>query len=361
MRRWAFRAAVVAPALLLSAVACVDLFHGTDVPTVCDVDAGAPGCGDSGSTEGGTTDLCSSDAGIAQERAVHACSWLAACESPIGHNATGACMVDAILAFDCAANANRKPKLGAKAYWSCVDKATTCEAVHACSLPSGRKNCNGAGFIGCQNFALNTDSRVQCLVSGSAPAGENCVVRGQTCDSVDPDASNNNALCLGSKRRSCAVSACNGSNLAACDDGGLDHGTNCSLFGEGSCITTGAQPACKPEGSSACPATADIKCINGGTSAFGCASGFGETVDCTAISGSPPGNCSEILNAAPGTPVAAACARASGCSTDTCAAGKLVACVAGRSVQVDCAAQGLKPCNDAIQTLEGTRAACTAP
>jgi len=268
--------------------------------------------------------------------------------------------VDAILAFDCAANPNRKPKLAAKAFWTCVDKATTCDAVRACSLPSGRKSCNGAGFIGCQNFALNVNSRVQCLVNGAAPSGENCVVHGQTCDSVDPDASNNNALCLGSKRRGCSVSGCNGSNLAACDDGGLDHGTDCSLFGEGSCITTGAQPACKPEGATACPGSADITCEGAGL-ASGCASGFKEIVDCTAISGDAPDNCTNILNAAPGTPVAAACKRSSGCSTDTCAAGKLVACVAGRSVQVDCAAQGLKPCSDAIQTLEGPRAACTAP
>jgi len=360
MRRWVLSAAVVTPALLLGAVACVDLFHGTDVPTVCDTDASAPGCGDAGPVaEGGTTELCSADAGIAQVRAAHACSWLAACESPIGHDTTGACMVDAILAYDCTANPNRKPKLAAKAFWACLDKATTCDAVRACSLPSGRKTCNGAGFIGCYPYALNVNSRVQCLVNGAAPSGENCVIRGQTCDAVDPDAGNNGALCLGAKRRSCTTSGCSGSNLAACDDAGLDHGTDCALFGEGSCITTGAQPACKPEGASACAGTTAITCTGGGL-AQGCASGFLESIDCTAISGAAPGNCTSIADAPPGTPVSAACQRGSGCSVDTCSAGSLVACVAGRAVTVDCAGQGLKPCND-VQTLEGTRAACTAP
>ena len=272
-------------------------------------------------------------------------------------------MVDAILAYDCAANPNHKPKLTAKAYWSCLDRAKNCGDVQACSLPSGRQLCKGAGFIGCYNFELNVDSRVQCLVSGASFSAENCVARGQTCDSIDPDSSagNNNALCVGAKRRTCTVSGCNGASLAACDDGGIDHGTDCSLFGEGTCITTGAVPSCKPEGSSPCAGQMDIQCINGGGVAFGCASGFRETVDCTAISGPGPGNCAAIANPAPGTPVAAACQRASGCSVDTCSAGKLVACVAGRSVPVDCVALGLNPCDDTVATLEGTRAACRKP
>lgn len=352
MRRGVLTAIVVTPALLLGAVACVDLFHSTDVATA---DGGASG--DSGPVG---TDLCSPDGGVAQERAVHACSWLAACESPIGHSATGACMVDAILAYDCDANPNRKPKLGAKAYWSCLDKAKTCTDIHACALPSSSKPCNGAGFIGCNPAQLNVNSRVQCLANGATPGAENCVAYGQTCDSLDPDGGNNNALCLGSKRRSCTASGCNGSNLAACDDAGLDRGTDCSLFGAGSCITSGAQPACQPEGSSTCQGTADITCTSGGI-AKGCASGYGETVDCAAISGSAPGNCTDILDAAPGTPVATACQRASGCSVDTCSGSALVACVAGRKVTVSCASQGLRACNDTVATLEGPRAACTAP
>ena len=354
MRRWVLRVAIVTPALLLGAVACVDLFHGTDVPTLCDVDASAPGC--AGPV---AADLCSPDAGVAQDRAVHACSWLATCESPIGHNATGSCMVDAILAFDCAANPNRKPKLSAKAYWSCLDKAKSCADVHACTMPEGRGNCTTAGFIGC--YPNNDNPRVQCLVSGVSPAAENCAARGQVCDSIGgTDGGNNNAVCVGAKRRNCTVTGCNGSSLAACDDAGLDHGTDCSLFGEGSCITTGAQPACKPEGSNPWPATTDINCTGGGV-AQGSASGFLETVDCTAISGL--GTCTKVTNAPPGTPVVSACQGTSGCSVDTCGAdgGALVACVAGRSVPVNCVALGLNPCDDTVPTLEGTRAACRKP
>ncbi len=342
---------------LASLLACGDIFHSTDVPTLCDLDAAAPGCAQDGGAPP-VVDLCAPDDPTAEARAAKACALLAACELPIGQNATGKCMVNAILAYNCRANPNRKPKLDAKVFWGCMQNANTCVDVDACVLPGGVQSCTGAGFVGCTDFAKNAATRLDCEAKGSPTRGENCAAYGQTCDAIDPDASNRNALCVGVKRRGCTASQCSGSNLVACDDAGVDQGLDCSLFGAGQCVTAGAVPACKPEGSSACAGTADITCTAGGE-AQGCASGFAEQVDCNAISGAQA--CNPIPSAPPGTPVAAACARTSGCSKDTCSGADLSACVAGRVVTVRCASYGLGPCSDTIVSVEGTGAACTRP
>lgn len=338
-------------------VACADLFHDTDSPNLCDLDASAPGCGDAG------TEICAADHATAEKRALHACAWLAACENPVGKNATGECVAEALQAYDCVANPNRRPKLAAKTFWIALATVKTCTDVDMAVLPKGVGNCGGAGYIGCSLAGGNETSRLQCAADGQRYFGENCILQGKTCDSLPKAADgggNNAALCLGDMRRACTLSGCNGAHLAACDDAGLDRGLDCSQFGVGSCVPNGAQPACKPEGDLACAATADIKCTSGGV-AESCASGYKESVDCTYISGPAPDNCVPIPNPPLGTPAAAACRRSAGCSVDTCSAGKLVACVAGRGVTIDCSADGLKPCNDALSTLEGTRAACTKP
>lgn len=349
----------IALSLAAAIVACADLFHDTDSPNLCDVDAAAPGCA---ATSDAGIEICATDHATAEKRALHACAWLAACENPIGKNATGECLVEALQAYDCQANPNRRPKLAAKTFW--VDLATvkSCAEVDKAVLPKGVGTCGGAGYIGCSQGGGNESSRLQCPSSGQRYFGENCILQGKTCDALPKvgDAGNNSALCLGDKRRACTQSGCNGAHLAACDDAGLDRGLDCSLFGKGECVPTGAQPACRPDSEIACASTADIKCTSGGV-AESCVSGFKESVDCTYISGSAPDNCIAIPNAPLGTPAAAACRRSAGCSVDTCNAGKLVACVAGRGVTIDCSTDGLKPCNDAVSTLEGTRAACTKP
>lgn len=348
-----------------TAVACADLFHDTDAPTLCDMDAAAPGC--SAVKDGAVpTDICAPDHATALTRAKHACAWLAACETPIGKNVTGECMAEAILAYDCAANPNRKPKLDAKTFWTGMAKVKTCADVDDVVFPQkGISNCDGTGFIGCTKWtsSINLNTRIACPTKGERYTGENCVLQGKTCDSApltDAGLGNNGGLCVGNKGKACTKSGCDGAHLVQCDDAGIDRGLDCSQFGTGTCVPSGAQPACRPDGP-AVAASADIKCTPGGE-AIASASGFEERVDCTYLSGPAPGNCTPIPNATPGTPAAAACKRSNGgCSTDSCAADKLVACIGGNTVRVDCVGDGLKPCNDSINTLEGTRAACGKP
>jgi hypothetical protein len=351
--------------VVVSAIACVDLFHSTDAPSLCDLDANAPGCGD-GSVV--TPVLCAADAGAAQSAALRACAWLSACEHPVGQNVTGACMVDAILAFDCVANPNRQPRPTSKAFafWTCMQAVKTCDDVAACVMPNGIAPCGGGGYLGCTQGPQNPDTRFDCVVptvtdAGTEPApAEDCAMRGQTCASLDRDADNHGALCVGPKGLQCVTSSgCIGTDLSVCDDAGVDHGYDCSQFGGGACVVSGAaSPACTPANTGTCAGTNDVTCTSGNVEAMGCVTGVPEQIDCTAISGS--GTCNPIEGGAPGTLPSDACYVDGGCASDTCNGASLIACVRGRPVTVNCTALGLATCNP-IATEEGTVASCNPP
>ena len=349
---------------LASVVACVDLFHSTsDVHGFCEGDdASDPRCSSDASAdaEAGPADLCAPDAGVAQQRAIKACAWLAACEHPIGRDKTGECIVDAILAYDCDANPNRKPKGAAQTFWQCMQNANDCGAVAKCVFPpSGAPPCANGGFIGCSQSSYAVDTRVECNFADAAATGENCAAYGQTCDSLDPDAANDSARCVGAQRRACTGLGCAGGHLSVCDDAGVDIGYDCASFGAGACDPSGAAPACKPEGNGTCAATTDVACSSGNVRASGCVTGVPESVDCTSISG--PGTCVPIEAGAPGTIPSDACRVADGgCADDTCSGAQLAACVRGRTVTIDCTSLGLKTCNP-IDTKEGSIAACNPP
>jgi len=360
MRRIRVIGVAVAAVALLAGAACVDLFHSTgDAKSLCDVDAAAPGCA---AGDGGGGQLCAPDTATAEAWAKQACAWLAACEDPIGQNVTGECMVNAIMAFNCEANPNRRPLGAAHDFWQCMQTASTqksCSAVAKCVFPNQVFACSSGGFMGCTQIpGVNVDTRTECNGPGTAH-GENCAAYGQTCDSLDRDASNNNAICVGASGRACAQTKCNGTHLALCDDAGVDQGYDCALLGGGACTSTGVVPGCKPGADAgACASTAAITCTSGGV-AQGCASGAQETVDCNAISGAS--SCTPIADGGPGVAPLAACQATAGCTGDTCSGANLVACVHGRIVTIDCAAAGLKPCSSTIATLEGNRTACTPP
>ena len=352
--------ASIAGMALLAGAACVDLFHSTDSKTLCDFDAQAPGCSADAGAEGG--ELCAPDTLTAETWATQTCAWLAACEDPIGQNSTGECMVNAIMAYNCEANPNRRPLGTMHDFWLCMQAASSrksCSEVAKCVFPNQVFACAAGGFIGCTQVpGVNVDTRTECNAPGAAH-GENCAAYGQTCDSLDPDASNNSALCLGASRRACTQTTCNGSHLALCDDAGIDRGYDCALLGGGACVSTGGVPACEPGGDAGtCVSSNAITCTSGGV-AEGCASGVKETVDCNAISGAS--SCLPVADGGPGLTPLAACQATSGCAGDTCSGTNLVACVRGRSVTIDCTASGLKPCSSAIVTIEGNRAACTPP
>lgn len=360
--------AVITGSFVASAIACVDLFHSTsDVKSLCEMDASDPRCLDGG--DAAPQDLCAPDAGAAQTRAMKACAMLSACAHPAGHNKTGECMVDAILAYDCAANPNRKPIGKTKAFWLCMQNAQTCADVVKCVYPQSTVQCGNGGFIGCSQAIdpdsgtrVDPDTRVDCYAAANPAPGENCASHGQTCDSLSPDASNNDARCLGPKGRVCTgTGGCVGTQLSVCDDAGFDNGYDCADFGAGSCYTLGASTACKPTGTGTCASTNDVTCTAGNVVAQGCVTGIPETVDCTAISGK--GTCVPIDGGGLGTTPASACHLDTGCADDTCDdAGALVACVRGRSVVIDCTKLGLKTCNP-INTADSPTpiAACNAP
>ncbi len=349
---------IAAVAIVASAIACVDLFHSTDVASLCDLDASAPGCDAAVPIEAGPPSLCAPDAGVAQSRAAHACTLLAGCEHPIGQNKTGTCMVNAILAYDCAANPNRRPAGAAKAFWECMQSATSCADVGECTFPNHPPPCANGGFLGCSQSSDNIDSRVDCVATTSAAAGENCAPLGQTCDSLDPDASNNGALCVGHAGRACIGTGCvSGRWLSLCDDAGIDHGVDCTVVGAGKCDLAGA--ACLPMvDSGTCSHTNAVTCTPGNIVAQGCAAGVPEHIDCTAISGG--GTCVAIPSGASGTVPADACRINAGCTDDTCSdAGHLLACVRGRTVDIDCkSVTGLTTC-EVVATGEGNIAACS--
>src|SRR5579859_2135295 len=102
-------------------IACFDLFHSTDdVLPLCLLDAGAPGCQGSLDAAADATpaaDFCAWDRETARGHARHACAWLGACQSPLGRNAFGECMVQALLAYDCAANPHHRSKGEARRLW----------------------------------------------------------------------------------------------------------------------------------------------------------------------------------------------------------------------------------------------------
>ncbi len=355
--------AVTASGALVAAAACVDLFHSTDVKSLCDLDAEAPGCPtDAG--DAAAPNLCAPDPTTAEAWAKQACAWLAACEDPIGQNVTGECIANAIMAFNCDANPNRRPLGKAQDFWLCLHNATTttdagCGPASKCVFPNGVAPCSNGGFIGCSQTAnTNLDTRAECSAPGPAH-GENCAPFGQTCDSLDRDASNNNALCVGAQLRACTQTKCSGTSLSLCDDAGIDHGYDCASLGAGACVSTGVVPACKPGGDAGLCASSDaISCTAGGV-AQGCASGVKESVDCNAISG--PSSCTPIVDGGAGVQPLAACAATTGCTADTCSGANLVACVRGRVVTIDCVGAGLKPCSSTVATLEGNRSACTPP
>jgi hypothetical protein len=293
--------------LTIAVAGCIDLFHSTALTTRCELDASAEGCGpvddagsvivdavvadapreatrDAGNT--GPTDFCTWMPREARAHAEHACAWLGACAGSSGDNAFGTCMLDAVRAYDCATNPDRKVLGGLHEYWDCLWQATDCDAVHLCVNPAR----------------------------------------------VEADA----AACTGV--------ACDVTKLRDCSGGMGVLGVDCAFLGGSDCVTTNAGPACVAAGD-ACAATAEVTCAAG--VARGCPSGRGETVDCNALLGLPTGAPSACIATSTGAAwdVSRACqvADVGGCR-ESCDVTNLNACARGVPVSVDCSALGLDTC-----------------
>ncbi len=360
----------------LLGTACVDLFHGTDFPDECTVDADTPGCGDASTRSDASSDagvdsgpgvsiaegdpLCTGNATLAATRVNDACAWLSACGGALGVNVPGACMAAARAVYDCRV-APERPTIGAAGtFWRCVANAAnarSCDAITACINPTTNVACKaGTGYLFCDGVDDPT-SRLACDPTLGLAGVENCSATGRGCANI-----NGTGTCSASADGTCTVSTCTGTVLHACDDAGADQGVDCANFGAGSCNSDGdgGPLGCQTAGAT-CTATSDVTCDDAGV-AHGCPAGTAETVDCTALTGvSSPSACSAPADSAGTTwDVSRACVLAESTCIETCANGTVSACVLGQPATLDCIAAGVDGCQ--FTTVEGiSRATCSAP
>lgn len=341
---------------------CVDLFHSTDFPTLCEVDAAACDAGADAPAGPIVTDFCTWKPAEAASRATEACARLAACDTPVGNNSTGACIANATLAYDCLANPNYPVKHAAHDYWDHLWQAKTCDEVDKAIFGGKANPCaimpGATAFTLCDRFA-----RVDCEVSGSRLFGESCAASGRTCDAVGSSSGD----CTGTDGHKCTSTRCQSTRIHVCANSGVDNGFDCASFGAGTCTDSdaGGGPACDPSGTTtACVATPAVSCE--GNVAVGCPTGLEVRVDCTNITGrcTPnalgSGNTFDVSRACT-IPKAVTDGGAGGCTDDLCQGAQLVACVRGaQSLPIDCAALKLGGCQ-IFTTADGPRAACTPP
>jgi hypothetical protein len=345
-------AAFVVAGALPGAYACVDLFHSTaDVLDKCAIDAAS--C---------PLDFCALTPQTAEDYAERACAWLGACESPLGGNAFGPCMVQARLAFDCRLNPNHPVQGPTHALWECLARVRTCGDVSQCVAPGATAACRGATTSDavCLNSGSNT-TRIACL--GGIAVAENCALWGQTCD---PNASS--AVCglSAGGGLDCAGDGAPGScdpttqALYWCGDAG-EVAFDCTGNGAGRCgvfpnpETTPSWPACVPEADGGCAPGLSVSCAN--DIATSCPTGVPETLDCARLLGMP-GTCRDA-GLDPPFDWTSPCSSGAACQ-DSCDAGILTGCARGASFVTDCAQAGLGDCQ-LVTTLDdaGLRAACS--
>jgi|CZKU01.1.fsa_nt_gi hypothetical protein len=370
-------AAVVSAAAGGALVACFDLFHATsDVETACELDAGHAGCFPAVNPDAIDTDFCAYSPAQAQKHAAHACSWLGACESPMGNNAFGPCYFRALMAYDCAANPDHRTRNEAHRLWDCLQRVRSCGDVDTCVFGSRVPTCAANDdYTACAPAPVPLAVRVHCSDGGGAklrPSGENCALWGQTC-ATGPEgtacAGETTGLSCTDSDRSCV----NRTSLHWCEataDGGIarDLGIDCTSYGS----TCGGFPvadaaywtACNVEtdasdGAASCEPDASATCENG--RAVSCPSGVVESLDCAGLLRSPNACNPGALD--PPFDWTSSCSIAvPECASDSCDGMHLTSCERGANFYVDCASTGLGSCQlVSAEPGAAPRATCTAP
>jgi len=342
---------------LSGALACVDLFHSTtDVLDKCEIDAAS--C---------PLDFCA-PAQTAEDFAEHACAWLGACESPVGGNAFGPCMVEARLAFDCSISPNHPVVGSTRALWECLAQTQTCSDVRQCVLPGPAPSCTEDGGASSCVTAGSGTARIACFDGGTVV--ENCALWGQTCDpSTSPavcGAGSGGGLACGpgGVPEGGAPGSCDSyytKKVYWCGAGGKV-GFDCSGSGTGQCgifpsVDSGASwPACVPEGDATCQATVSASCA--GDIATSCPAGLTETIDCARLLGAS-GSCRDA-GLAPPFDWTSPCFGSQACQ-EGCQGNALIGCARGARFVTDCAAVGLGACREVTPTDDdaGPHAACS--
>jgi hypothetical protein len=362
MRRLVLAAGSLA-SLVAGAFACTDLFHSTaDVLDKCQIDAA--GC---------TLDFCAWDSGTASRNAERVCAWLGACESPLGQNAFGPCMVQALLAFDCAANPNHRVEGETRARWACLAQAETCAQVRACVLQGTDAACSNAPSIACVRAGAGT-ARVECGDAGAHV--ENCALWSQACEpgALSPacGVSQGSGLACDNVDASPSPGECDNNTetghgaIRWCEDGG-EVSIECAGNGKGRCdgfpdASAARWLACVAESDAGaagqCSPSRAVTCSSGGV-ATSCPSGVMETIDCTHILRQP--NACSGAGLDPPFDWTSPCTLGSPCPQDSCDGGILTGCARGAPFRVDCGKANLGQCRMVATELGNAEsAACGA-
>ena len=364
----------VAATALAGVAACVDLFHSTDVATLCGVDAAACASDTGAAPDVDVPDsaksappieLCASSSAEARGRAEHACGYLGACLGTMERENFGACMTRALAAYDCSFNPSLRPRGANELLWDCLSKADSCDAVSLCVFGTPAPGCNAKDGVYSACNLVRDDAGsleagtvvVECTNSTVAVGMTPCALAGRTCVKVDGSKS----VCAGGRGVSCTVGPrCDGTFAVQCKSAGgidADEGANCALFGDGRCAVDDAGAACAPvEQAPSCTTTAKVVCDDAGV-ARSCVGGKTVTLNCPAV-----GQGCNAAGVVPVDPIGAcknldagtACAD----GEDDCVDGTLVSCAHGTRFALSCATvPGLGACTKA----NGRRAACSPP
>ena len=337
--------ASIASGVLLGPLACTDLFHSTDFPTLCELSDAAPACHPDASIAPSTGPLCAPDSASTIKIARSTCAKLSACSAITGRWNVATCIDDGALAYGCADNAQMAPRGARSEFWRCVRYAADCAGIRQCILGSPvLPSCSASAkdYASCAAPGV----RVLCGAAGGQPVAiESCFAQGRTC--VD-------GRC-GGGASACTESGCDGAALHACvaDGAGTvsDVGYDCTLSGDGKCRGAGVASFCAPSGGASCTNTTVVKCENG--VAIACTAGAEQRVNCTSL-GLP---CVGGELTAEGA--VSACKGDTDCPVDTCGGTSVQSCARRLGRSLDCAAEGYGPC--VVQTIAGdVLARCTA-
>ncbi len=322
----------------LGAFACGDVFHGTEYETACTRDKNA--CR--------LHDYCALTPTEAQERAIRTCARLGSCAGPLGDNAFGACVANAILAYDCGARPGQSPRAEARAYWDCLYAATdaplanACGMVEQCLIPPNTPQCSTLqDSVGCAYPSGQIGTRIACS-DGGRVAIQRCL------DAPCVTASQIYAACTISTSpctHGCAPT--NDSVFVTCEpDGGpIRQLTDCHGIGDGRCTPYGCAPAYESDAGVSCT-NSEVICR--GDTAVACANGYEDTVDCARLGAK--------CVAHPLDDARASCVGTMDkCPVDFCQGATLFSCANGVVRSVDCTSVGYAKCELAL--IPGERAA----
>jgi hypothetical protein len=339
-------------------MACVDLFHSTDVsaPPSCDPDASSCGSYDGGRDDS-YADLCTSDASA---KAFRTCAWLGACLGPLGETSAGTCIMHAQGAYNCDYNPSVRPRGKIAALWRCLGSVTSCNEVRSCVYGSAVPSCPAEPELESSTCLIGDggSTAIACNLLSTPVGALACTLQGQACNALTPT----RATCAGGLGAACeGRPRCEGTAAVTCHSihgRSIDEGIDCTDFGSGVCIDDDLGPACAPiadAGACTIATRSAFACSEDGGVAERCVAGQAVRIHCNAL-----GLTCDPSGLSPTLPMTACRYQASdaGCleKEDACLGSRLRSCVNNRPIELDCRDLGLGGC-----VQRNGRAACTPP